>query len=140
MYLRSECEALLNLLKESGELGGCYIILAYPFAKKPTRLTKPIIAVSPAGLEGKAAEIGEERYFGEYTLCADIYLPQQLGSPAAYDIAERVIGAALSLNPIRIKLAEIESDDALDCFRVGCAFSFNGEISFKGGESDGQQG
>ncbi len=140
MYLRSECEEIVNLLKGSDGLSECYIILAYPYAKKPTRLTKPIIAVSPAGLDGGAAEIGEERYFGEYTVSAEIYLPQPLGSPAAYDIAERVINAMLALSPVRIKLGEIERADALDCFRLGCAFSFSGEIDFKGGERDGQQG
>ncbi len=138
MYLRSEIEQISGLLRSAEALGDCLVIKAYPYAKLPSRLGRAVIALSPSELQADGAEIGGERYFGEYTVNADIYVPQEWGSPAATDYAERTVNALLSLNPVRIRLGGIEAADALKCFKLRCAFSFCGEIRFEGGENDGE--
>ena len=131
MYLSRKCDEMVTLLKADTALQDCCIIKAFPYAKKPTRLQKIIIAVTPAALEGRATALGEDRYIGEYGISVCLYIPQSFGSPVAFHTAETVVNAVTALSPVGIKLGSMESRERLDCFLLECTFTFCGEIRFE---------
>ena len=51
MYLDDETDALLNLLKSKKELEGISFIKACPYARKQTKISKKIAAISPGELD-----------------------------------------------------------------------------------------
>lgn len=136
MYLDDKTDAVIAALKSADALSDCKIIKAFPFVRKPTFIGKSVIAVSPYSVDVENIAVGQECCFGNYSIEAEIFSPQELGTPGIAGTVEKMLGALMNLEPKGIKAYPIDIDANLRCYTAKCVLTFNGEISF-GGENDG---
>jgi hypothetical protein len=126
MYLKQELENMRALLSESEALGDCRIIIAYPYAKKPSRLGRVHIALYEGEVSGEAYALGQEEQRLSYQLCASLFVPQNMGSPYTGELAKAVVKAMLSTYPLGIGVSEVKANDELGCYEVRCSFTYEG--------------
>lgn len=134
MYLAKETKNILDMLKSNEYFSDKKVIMAYPFAKKPTRLADIVVTISPSSLSAKNIEAGGESLFGSYKIDADIFVPQDMGSPCVFDVIEKTVNTVIPLFPCAVSVSEIYPMDELFCFTAKCSFTFSSEIDF-GGEN-----
>lgn len=125
MRLHSMTGKVYRSLKNSEALSDCRVIMAFPYIKKPTRLTKTVITVSPAGAVLKGFTLGEKSVFGDFSVNIDMFTPQEKGSPSENGLLDLVTQAALSLEPTSIKLGGFNSNDVLGAFEAQCTVTFS---------------
>ncbi len=131
MCLSEAVDKVLAALKAEEGLGGCVVIKAYPYIKKPTRMKSTVIAVSPCEAELSNTSLGGDRMFGRFTVRAYIYSPQDAGSPAENGISDSVFKALLTLQPAQITLSDFKRADVLGAFEAECRVSFNSHYGNK---------
>lgn len=131
MFLTDELDAFIERLKISPLLESTNIIKAYPYVMKPTRLDNVVITVSPAGIDGKSTSIGDENIFAYYTIDADIFVPQELGSPKMGEYIQAVLSSQISSAPCGIAASGVKANDKISCFTVKCSFTYNGELELR---------
>ena len=129
MYLAAETNRVYNALKDCAALDGCRIIKAYPYAKKPTKLRRTVITVSPSDAEFKNTALGFECAYGKYAVAVDIFIPLESGSPAESGVCDGVINGVLALKPDGIRLTEFRPYDELGAYGARCIVSFSGSVN-----------
>ena len=134
MYLADETDKIFNKLKESTELSEYRIIKAYPFSYKATRLKQAVICVSPSGIDAKTASIGGSDYFGEYTIDADVFVPQDMGTPCTYEIIEKIVKVLSDEPPCGVKVSAVSTKDNIECYTAKCTLTFRSMIYYSEGE------
>ncbi len=137
MYLNLITDKVYRTLKEYGALSECAIIKAFPYAKKPTRLTRTVITVSPGGALLNNTALGEECAFGEFSVNINIFTPQEQGSPADNGTLDTVTQALLPLEPIRIKTGGFDGNDMLGAFEAQCTAVFSDILSTEDNSNEG---
>ena len=133
MYLSAETDAIYRLLSESEALAGTHIIKAYPYVNKPTRLKKPVVCISPSGLEAGRCTVGQKQYLGSYSITVSVFVPHSLGSPVADKTLEAVICLLGKTGFHRLQVSDIGSMDAIDCFTADCKAEYRSQIFFSEG-------
>ena len=136
MNLIKEAERLIAVLSSCPSLEECRILKAFPYEKYPARLKHPVIAVATGELECEGRDLDLTVYSGEYTLNADIYIPQELGSPVAGEMLKHVVDSVATLCPYKIQVSKIIQYDMLNSFCIKCSFTFRGAMSFKEDNDD----
>lgn len=128
MCLAKAVDEFVTRLKDCEALEGVSIIKAYPFVKKPTKLDNVVIAVSPAQIESKAVSIGEDNMFSTYTIDADVFIPQELGSPEMWKYIQAVLLSQAESFPVAVATSQIKANDKISCYTAKCSFTYNGEL------------
>jgi hypothetical protein len=106
-------------------LDDCKIIKAYPYEFKPTRLSKAVIAVSQSEVEVENIAIGDECYFGNYTINTAVYVPYEFGVPAVSKFIDAIVKSQADYCPLKISTTKIENVENISCFKFDCSFTFN---------------
>ena len=137
VLLQLKSEEVRTALETNTALEDCSIIEAYPYILKPVRLTHCVIAVSPCGYFAERASLGRGEYVGEYSVCADVFIPYNLGSPYAFDIIDEVVKTAQLMYASQVRASDIVTNDVIECFSIKCVFTFKGNANITE-ESDGE--
>ncbi len=136
MYLNKEIDEFILNLEANSFFSDMKIIKAYPYAIKPTRLKKTVIAVSPSQISAKNISLGETHFFADYKIDVDIYVPQQFGADSIINIVREILGCAAGFYAVGVTASKINADDNLNCFTSKCTVEFNGEIDLGGNENE----
>lgn len=129
MLLADKLNEFNTRLLESPVLMNCSIIKAYPFAMKPSRLEKKIIATSVGNIEGQCVSIGGNEQYGKYKINAFIYAPYK--NADLNDTVAEVIKAQLCAFPAEIYVSEISKNDDLECLFVKCSLTFYDKLNME---------
>jgi hypothetical protein len=132
MYLAKEIDVLTEALRENSYFDNVKIVKAYPYLNKATRLSKTVIAISPAGIDAKNISIGDENLFGDYSIAFDVFIPIQSGSPIESSVIEQLLVTMSKCYPVGISVSEISVNNDISCCTAKCIFTFNGEIGIGG--------
>lgn len=125
MYLDDETDALLNLLKSKKELEGISFIKACPYARKQTKISKKIAAISPGELDLESISVDNENFFGKYAIDIDLFVPYEFGSPIAFDDMEKIVRTIMSEKICGIKLSSIVKASSAECYKMKATFTFS---------------
>ena len=136
MYLDKEIDRLITRLRASEKLTGVGIIKAYPYAPKPTCLNKCVIVLSPGSMNIKNEAIGDNVFFGKYSIDAVMFAPQDMGSPVALTLASDFLAAAVDNDVSSIYISDTEKDDTVRCYSRKCTLTFYSDFVF-GDDDDG---
>ncbi|MBQ9517422.1 MAG: hypothetical protein IJR60_05040 [Eubacterium sp.] len=128
MYLTDEVNSYIALLKSKPYYADKYVIAAYPYAYSPTRLDRPLIAVSPGGIEAKCAGIGSDTYCATYGIRVDVFVPQSSGTPCVSDVITKIVDDAKELCPIAYTSSEITAENSISCFKSRIMFKHSGTV------------
>lgn len=132
MYISNEINAVIDALKSSSTLSDTYIIAAFPYTYKPTRLDKCVLTVSPHSLDVKTEGIGENHYYGDVGIRVDAFVPQDAGSPCVTDILGNVTNVLSAFYPNEIKMSGIKVRNDLECFTAYAVYVFKTRIAYGG--------
>ncbi|MBR0412098.1 MAG: hypothetical protein IJI47_00830 [Eubacterium sp.] len=122
MYLSAQVNNYINLLRSKAYYNDMYIIAAFPYTYSPTRLDRPLITVSPCGIDAKRAGIGADEFYGTYGIRVDVFVPQSSGSPCAEDIIGEIIDDTAELYPLSYEVSEVKAADSISCFTANVKF------------------
>ena len=128
MYLLTAAEKVYQALKNCEALSNCVIIKAYPYAKKPTRLRRTFITVSPAEAEVKNTALGGNSLYGKFSVSIDVFAPQESGTPVENGVTDGIVSAVLPLEPAEIKIGSFTANDDLSSFCAKCLLTFSSDI------------
>lgn len=132
MYLTCEIQGIIDYLRADKHFDNTHIVKAFPYMKKPTKLRKIVIAVSPSEIEAENISVGDVNLYGEYSIDFDVFSPQELGTPVVFDSIQNIIEILKCFYPSRIYVSKITPVDEISCFSAKCTLTFNGEINFGG--------
>ena len=134
MYLSDTVNACIAKLKSRSPLRNNYIIAAFPFSYSPTVPDKPIITVSPAGMNAKKSAIGQSRLCGSFSIRFDVFVPYSAESPCTSDIIEQIIIATADFYPDEIEVSEIVPKDSVGCYTASIIIKYNAMVYYGGNE------
>ena len=128
MYLADEVEKYILMMKSKEYYDDKYVIAAYPYVYSPTRLDRPLITVSPCGIDANRAGIGADEFFAKYKIRIDVFVPQKDGTPCVNDIISTILADAAGFFPLAYSVSEITSDGSISCFTANIKFTHSGLI------------
>ncbi len=124
MYLNNEVNALYEKMRSDKRLENYKIIMAYPYALKPTRMSNQIIVLSPSGIQADSTGLGNDEYYGNYSIDIDAFSSFDLGSPVMSEIIENILEVAVDPTVTGIKVGPVSHDRNSRCFSVKCTLTY----------------
>ena len=128
MLISERIDDFIRRLEENTSLK---VIKGYPYAKKPTFLSRSVVVVSLGEVEAENIELGGEKLYGRCRIVATIYVPTCDNYDITNGIAE-VVHAQLSAYPSAISVSGVSADDRIECLKASCSFTFYDEVNFGG--------
>lgn len=124
MYLNSEIESLIATLKADDRLCDICFLKAYPYATKPTRMTKKCAVLSPNSLNLESVSVDNEDFYGLAEIRIDLFSPYNFGSPVAFDDMQRIVKRVMNSETSKISISPISNNDALQCYVLTAVLGF----------------
>lgn len=84
----------------------------------------------------KNEAIGDNVFFGKYSIDAVMFAPQDMGSPVALTLASDFLAAAVDNDVSSIYIGDTEKDDTVRCYSRKCTLTFYSDFVF-GDDDDG---
>ncbi|MBQ8078035.1 MAG: hypothetical protein IJ235_06605 [Eubacterium sp.] len=138
MYLADEVEKYIAMMKSKDYYSDKYVIAAYPYVYSPTRLDRPLITVSPCGIDANRAGIGADEFFAKYKIRIDVFVPQNGTSPCVSDIIGTILDDAAEFYPLAYSVSEITADDSISCFTACVKLTHSGLIQQEDNNESGR--
>lgn len=136
MYLNKKVNDIVNKLSSDKRFDNIKVIMAYPNVNKPTQLKKIVVTVSPSEIDAENISVGENCFYGDYSVNIDVFVPQNFGSPCIQQTVESVVDLLKDEMPKAVRVSQIKVDNALFCYYVNCRITFCDVINF-GGNANG---
>lgn len=126
MIISDYTDKVFDILKE--DLGDIKVIKAYPLSHKPTRMTEPIVTVSPYSLEQHPLGFGEYASDADIMISVDVFVPYSSGIDALNDVADSILMSRVTKDICSVKLDTPKSDKLMDCISVKLLLGYNAYI------------
>ena len=128
MYLADEVEKYIAMMKSKDYYSDKYVIAAYPYVYSPTRLDRPLITVSPCGIDANRAGIGADEFFAKYKIRIDVFVP----------LIGTILDDAAEFYPLAYSVSEITADDSIACFTACVKLTHSGLIQQEDNNESGR--
>lgn len=117
---------VLESIKQA--LDSADVIKAYPNTYKPTRMTKPVVAISPYMLEQKPIGFGEYGRDVDITVCVEVFVPYSMGIDHMNSILDTILQLDITGKATCVKLGTPSSNKLMDCIQVQLLLGYNDYI------------